>query len=79
MTPQNQQDRVDRSGLLYGFAAYAFWGLVPLFWPLLEPAGAVEILAHRMVGRWRPSVWYCWRCAAGAGYGRCCGSPGGWA
>ncbi|CAM5619100.1 EamA domain-containing protein OS=Streptomyces antimycoticus OX=68175 GN=SSPO_045690 PE=3 SV=1 [Streptomyces antimycoticus] len=46
---QNQQDRVDRSGLLYGFAAYAFWGLVPLFWPLLEPAGAVEILAHRMV------------------------------
>ncbi|WP_420878341.1 EamA family transporter RarD [Streptomyces sporangiiformans] len=25
------------------------WGLVPLFWPLLEPAGAVEILAHRMV------------------------------
>ncbi|MFE9767787.1 EamA family transporter RarD [Streptomyces sp. NPDC005808] len=25
------------------------WGLVPLFWPLLEPAGAAEILAHRMV------------------------------
>ncbi|MFB7358494.1 EamA family transporter RarD [Streptomyces gardneri] len=25
------------------------WGLVPLFWPLLKPAGAVEILAHRMV------------------------------
>ncbi|MFC4465058.1 EamA family transporter RarD [Streptomyces xiangluensis] len=25
------------------------WGLVPLFWPLLQPAGAVEILAHRMV------------------------------
>ncbi|WP_246568817.1 EamA family transporter RarD [Streptomyces flaveus] len=25
------------------------WGLVPLFWPLLEPAGAIEILAHRMV------------------------------
>ncbi|MFE4668313.1 EamA family transporter RarD [Streptomyces sp. NPDC056716] len=25
------------------------WGLVPLFWPLLEPSGAVEILAHRMV------------------------------
>ncbi|GKQ35099.1 protein RarD [Streptomyces sp. A012304] len=32
-----------------GFAAYGMWGLVPLFWPLLEPAGAVEILAHRMV------------------------------
>ncbi|WP_425244685.1 EamA family transporter RarD [Streptomyces citrinus] len=25
------------------------WGLVPLFWPLLRPAGSVEILAHRMV------------------------------
>ncbi|MFK8910358.1 EamA family transporter RarD [Streptomyces sp. YS-3] len=25
------------------------WGLVPLFWPLLKPAGPVEILAHRMV------------------------------
>jgi chloramphenicol-sensitive protein RarD len=25
------------------------WGLVPLFWPLLKPAGAAEILAHRMV------------------------------
>ncbi|MEU1293092.1 EamA family transporter RarD [Streptomyces sp. NPDC005840] len=25
------------------------WGLVPLFWPLLKPAGALEILAHRMV------------------------------
>lgn len=38
-----------RIGLLNGFAAYGMWGLVPLFWPLLEPAGAAEILAHRMV------------------------------
>ncbi|MCX5422947.1 EamA family transporter RarD [Streptomyces sp. NBC_00078] len=35
-------------GLLNGFAAYGMWGLVPLFWPLLKPAGAIEILAHRM-------------------------------
>ncbi|MDT0546106.1 MULTISPECIES: EamA family transporter RarD [Streptomyces] len=46
MTPQSQQHR---SGLAYGMAAYGMWGLVPLFWPLLEPTGAVEILAHRMV------------------------------
>lgn len=46
MTPQSQQHR---SGLAYGLAAYGMWGVVPLFWPLLEPAGAVEILAHRMV------------------------------
>ncbi|MFJ4471986.1 EamA family transporter RarD [Streptomyces sp. NPDC089424] len=38
-----------RIGLLNGFAAYGMWGLVPLFWPLLKPAGSVEILAHRMV------------------------------
>ncbi|MFD5077461.1 EamA family transporter RarD [Streptomyces sp. NPDC058371] len=38
-----------RTGLLNGFAAYGMWGLVPLFWPLLKPAGAIEILAHRMV------------------------------
>src|SRR6195952_5948654 len=25
------------------------WGLFPLYWPLLKPAGAGEILAHRMV------------------------------
>ncbi|MFJ7076212.1 EamA family transporter RarD [Streptomyces sp. NPDC098781] len=37
-----------RMGLLNGFAAYGMWGLVPLFWPLLKPAGAIEILAHRM-------------------------------
>ncbi|WP_431944588.1 EamA family transporter RarD [Actinacidiphila sp. bgisy167] len=38
-----------RAGLLYGFAAYGLWGLFPLYWPLLEPSGAGEILAHRMV------------------------------
>lgn len=39
----------NRAGLVYGFAAYGLWGLFPLYWPLLEPAGAGEILAHRMV------------------------------
>jgi chloramphenicol-sensitive protein RarD len=36
-------------GMLFGLVAYGVWGVFPLFWPLLEPAGAVEILAHRMV------------------------------
>jgi chloramphenicol-sensitive protein RarD len=35
-------------GFLLGAAAYAMWGLFPLYWPLLKPAGAVEILAHRI-------------------------------
>jgi chloramphenicol-sensitive protein RarD len=29
--------------------AYLLWGLFPLYWPLLEPAGALEILGHRIV------------------------------
>ncbi|MEO5652529.1 MAG: EamA family transporter RarD [Marmoricola sp.] len=37
-----------RRGFLLGAAAYAMWGLFPLYWPLLEPAGAIEILAHRI-------------------------------
>ncbi|MET9701133.1 EamA family transporter RarD [Streptomyces sp. NPDC006529] len=45
MKAENEQ----RTGLIYGFGAYGLWGLVPLFWPLLKPSGAVEILAHRMV------------------------------
>ncbi|WP_214327319.1 EamA family transporter RarD [Nonomuraea sediminis] len=37
-----------RRGVLFGIAAYAMWGLFPLYWPLLKPSGAIEILAHRM-------------------------------
>jgi chloramphenicol-sensitive protein RarD len=36
-------------GLLYGIAAYGLWGIFPIYWPLLEPAGAPELLAHRVV------------------------------
>ncbi|MBD8870787.1 EamA family transporter RarD [Nocardioides donggukensis] len=38
-----------RRGFLLGVAAYGMWGLFPLYWPLLEPAGAFEILAHRIL------------------------------
>ncbi len=38
-----------RKGLLLGISAYALWGAFPLYWPLLEPAGAIEILAHRIL------------------------------
>ncbi|PJN24090.1 EamA family transporter RarD [Kitasatospora sp. CB02891] len=44
-----ESSREARVGLWNGFAAYGMWGLFPLFWPLLEPAGAVDILANRMV------------------------------
>ncbi|WP_220451272.1 EamA family transporter RarD [Nocardioides dongkuii] len=38
-----------RRGLLLGVAAYGIWGAFPLYFPLLEPAGSVEMLAHRIV------------------------------
>ncbi len=38
-----------RRGTLYGVAAYLLWGFFPLYWPLLEPASSVEIVAHRIV------------------------------
>jgi chloramphenicol-sensitive protein RarD len=41
--------RDPRTGTTYGVAAYAMWGLFPLFWPLLEPSGALEVLAHRVL------------------------------
>jgi chloramphenicol-sensitive protein RarD len=38
-----------RDGLIFGAGAYLLWGLFPLYWPLLKPAGPLEILAHRMI------------------------------
>jgi chloramphenicol-sensitive protein RarD len=38
-----------RKGVLYGAGAYFLWGLFPLYWPLLEPAGPGEVLAHRVL------------------------------
>jgi chloramphenicol-sensitive protein RarD len=36
-------------GLGLGITAYLIWGAFPLYFPLLEPAGAIEMLAHRIV------------------------------
>ncbi|ORA60193.1 EamA family transporter RarD [Mycobacteroides franklinii] len=44
-----EQNRRLKSGYLFGAAAYLMWGLFPAFFPLLQPASAVEILAHRMI------------------------------
>ncbi len=38
-----------RRGLIFGAGAYVSWGLFPLYWPLLQPAGAIEVLAHRII------------------------------
>ena len=41
--------RESRRGTAYGALAYLIWGLFPLYWPLLRPAGPLEVLAHRVL------------------------------
>lgn len=38
-----------RRGTLLAAGAYVLWGLFPLYWPLLKPASALEVLAHRVL------------------------------
>lgn len=45
----DQPPETSRTGIAYGIGAYGIWGLVPIFWVLLERASAFEILAHRMI------------------------------
>lgn len=40
---------VRSQGLLFGVGAYVCWGTFPAFFPLLKPASAAEVLAHRIV------------------------------
>ena len=39
----------ERSALIAGFAAFATWGFIPVYWKLLKTVSAPEILAHRVV------------------------------
>lgn len=41
--------REHRLGLLAGAAAFVTWGLVPIYWKLLQRATPSEILAHRFI------------------------------
>jgi len=35
--------------VIWGVACYLMWGFFPAFFPLLEPADPMEILAHRLL------------------------------
>ena len=39
----------ETNGLLLGLGAYGIWGFFPLYFPLLAPSSATEVLAHRIV------------------------------
>jgi chloramphenicol-sensitive protein RarD len=47
-TPAQQRSR-ESSALIAGIAAFATWGLIPVYWKLLGRVSAPEILAHRFV------------------------------
>ena len=49
MTIEAPTRTTSQNGIAFGVAAYLCWGFFPLYWPLLEPAGALEVLAHRFV------------------------------
>ena len=38
-----------KKGLLAALACYILWGVLPLYWKLLEGTGAYEILTHRII------------------------------
>ena len=42
-------DKDTTAGILFGIGAYGLWGLLPLYFFVLAPAGAVEIVANRVV------------------------------
>ena len=45
----NSAEAKTRGGLVYGIAAYALWGLMPLYIWALDRVPSLEILAHRVV------------------------------
>lgn len=40
---------VDAAGIWFGVLAYSIWGVLPLYWKLLDSMPALEILAHRIL------------------------------
>ena len=40
---------VDALGIWFGVLAYSIWGILPLYWKLLDDMPALEILAHRIL------------------------------
>lgn len=47
--PQQAPERLDRTGLLQGLGAYGIWGLLPLFFWLLDGVDSGEVVAMRVL------------------------------
>ena len=50
---KNLNEKLDtreaKLGVLFGFLAYALWGVLPLYWKQLTAVDSVQILAHRIL------------------------------
>ena len=44
-----KQSRTHRSGIVFALIAYGSWGLLPLYWRMLQVIPALEILSHRVI------------------------------
>lgn len=48
-TPQQSADSRARAGFFYGLAAYGLWGVLPIYFKLLQAVPSIDIVAHRIV------------------------------
>ncbi|MEZ2388253.1 EamA family transporter RarD [bacterium RCC_150] len=48
-TAARQAKSETTAGILFGIGAYGLWGMLPLYFLVLQPAGAIEIVANRVV------------------------------
>ncbi|AEF94991.1 RarD protein, DMT superfamily transporter [Desulfotomaculum nigrificans CO-1-SRB] len=44
-----QQSNEQLTGIIFGTAAYLIWGVLPIYWKLMDQVPANQILAHRFV------------------------------
>lgn len=57
---EKERTREKNLGLRYALAAYGTWGVMPLYWKMIEQVPAVEILAHRFFWCFFFTIWLVW-------------------
>jgi chloramphenicol-sensitive protein RarD len=46
---KDEAEKRARAGLMYGIAAYGLWGVLPIYFKLLQAVPSIDIVAHRIV------------------------------
>lgn len=46
---KTEQSKEQALGMLFAVGAYILWGILPIYWKLLEQVPAEEVLAHRII------------------------------